>query len=57
MAAHILASIEISPQCKMAKERPTHGALPIQQEVVEENQMLLINMNIALQYYYLVHMD
>ncbi len=57
MGAHILASIEISPQYKKAKERPTHGALPIQQEVVEESQMLLINMNIVLQYYYLVHMD
>jgi hypothetical protein len=42
---------------KKAKERPTHGALPIEQEVAKENQMLLINMNIVLQYYYLVHMD
>jgi hypothetical protein len=57
MGAHILASIEISSQYKKAKERPTHGALPIQQEVAKENKMFLINMNIVLQYYSLVHMD
>ncbi len=37
MDAHIFASIEISSQYKKAMERPTHRALSIQQEVVEES--------------------
>ncbi len=37
MSAHIFALIEISSQYKKAMERPTHTALSIQQEVVEES--------------------
>ncbi len=37
MDAHIFASIEISSQYKKAMEMPTHRALSIQQEVVEES--------------------
>ncbi len=37
MGTHILASIEISPKYINAMERLAHGALFIQQEVVEES--------------------
>jgi hypothetical protein len=35
-------------------ERPIHGTLPIQQDVLEESKMLLVNMDITLWGYYLV---
>ncbi len=54
MGTHILALIEISSKYIKAMER--HGAMFIQQEVVEASQILLVNMDAILLDYYLVYM-